>query len=413
MRIESQKYYALYFIAVLFAALAIFLQVIAISTESYLTAHLAISSKRFVELTSIFLIVYSALQIPDGILFDKFGVRLMLPISIFLTFIGCILYLFSYNPFILALSRVLTGIGCSVAYISAIFIAVTSFSLKRLPIFIGILEAASTCGAILASREFRVVLQDYGWFWANGIVIGLCFLLFIGSIFLMRNLTFEKKTNVISISELFTQFLKLFKNTNLLLLTGYAFATWFVTMSFAGYWLKEYLLHMHHYSELYALKIDEIYWSSFLISSLIVGSLIKGFNHTKLTILLLAILGVISFMVMAIPILFNQLGIVLFVILAGASGCGVLLAFSLVPQIVDPNIVGTALALINTFVVLGGYIGELAFGYAVENFNINNIVQLPGIEPHYYSSLLIYPLLILIAFILILIFFIRTRRFYN
>ena len=160
-------------------------------------------------------------------------------------------------------------------------------------------------------------------------------------------------------------------------------------MSFAGYWLKEYLVEMHHYSANKALSLVEVYWLSFFIASLIIGYIANNYAKAKLVVFVLAIVGFISYLFMSIPVLFNYIELFMVVTFAGISATGVIVAFSLVPRFAKPEFCGAAIALNNTFVVLGGYVGQLLFGIILKKIDLDKYLAgslgQHGIESHYYS----------------------------
>ena len=129
----------------------------------------------------------------------------------------------------------------------------------------------------------------------------------------------------------------------------------------------------------------------------------------KFVIFAMSILGFATYMLMAIPLVFNMALIIMVVLFAGLSAVGVIIAFSLIPGLVAKEQCGSAIAINNTFVVFGGYCGQVAFGWIVKNINISNYIHSIDpvyLEPHYYSALLMYPLVTGIALIAIM----RTMR---
>ncbi len=404
MNSEIRLGYKLYILALLFASLSFFFQVVPINTSDYFEATLGISQSRVVNLTSLYFISYAALQIPGGIFFDKFGLKIVLPISIAITTLGSGLYFSSSNPFMLGASRFIIGIGCAVSYISAIYIAIKFLPAKWLPLLIGILESFTGCGSVIAAQPFKILINHYGFHISAYIVVGFCLFLLLSSLILVRNIKSEQKTET-TIVEAFKSAFKLFKKKRLICVFIYSFTTWLVIMSFAGYWLKNYLIHVHEYSEVQALNLIQVYWASFMIASLLVSIMIKDIASAKIIVCLLAGLGLITYFLMSIPIIFSYHGVLIVVICGGISASGVIIAFSIVPKLAPPQLSGSVVAMNNTFIVLGGFVGQVVFGYVLENFDIANVFvnyNFGNLETHYYTALLIYPLFTLIAFIAIL-----------
>ncbi len=404
MNSEIRLGYKLYILALLFASLAFFFQIVPINTSDYFEVALGLSQSQIVNLTSLYFISYAVLQIPGGIFFDKFGLKIVLPISILITTLGTLLYFSSSNSFMLGAGRFITGIGCAVGYISAIYIAIKFLPAKLLPLLIGILESFTGTGSVIAAEPFKHLISHYGFHFSAYIVIGFCILLLLTSLILVRNIKSEPKEQV-TIVAAFKSAFQLLKNKRLLSVFTYSFTTWLVIMSFAGYWLKNYLIHVHEYSEVQALDLIQVYWESFMIASILVSVMIKDIASAKIIVCLLAGLGLITYLLMAIPVVFSYSGVLIVVICGGISASGVIVAFSLVPKFAPPELSGSVIAMNNTFIVLGGFAGQVIFGYVLDNFNIANIFvnyDFGNLETHYYTALLIYPLFTFIAFIAIL-----------
>ena len=385
----------LYIITLLFTALSIFLQILPLSTSEYFEQSLAINSSTFVYLTSAFFITYSVMQLPGGVFFDRYGIKIILPAFICITAFGIILYWFSYSGSMILISRLIAGLGCSIAYISAIYVAARFFPPQRLSILIGLIEASSTLGTLVATRPLKYIISLYGWHVAGIIISVFCLLLSLIAFICMRNLgnNVIVPNKSITLAKTFKNAFLLLKNKNLLYIFLYSFCTWLVIMSFAGYWLKDYMQNMHNYTEAKALWLVEIYWMSFLISSILIGAFIKQIETAKKALVALATLGFIAYVYMFTPVLFTYSHILMVLIAGGISATGVIIAFSMLPQYVKPEQCGSAVAMNNTFVVLGGYIGQILFATILKSFDINQYIKIikdPMVDHQYYSALIIY-----------------------
>lgn len=400
-----------FIISAIFAMLNIFLQVLPITANDYLQVFLNRDASQIAYVSSLFLVSYAILQIPSGVLIDHYGIKRVLPIAIFITAIGCIYFMFSNSLSSLGLSRLVTGIGCSVSYICGIFVAVQYFPKIYAAFLIAILEATSTSGAILAGRFFKILLQKFGWYYTNWIIVGFCCILLFICIYCIRIL--EKLTvthydtntsfNCRSLRDVFSDLIYILKNTKIVCLFVYSFSTWLIIMSFAGLWLKRYLINMHGFSDYQALMYPEYYWYSFLVFSIFVGFFIRTYQQTKLIIIILAILGVLTYYIMMIPILFSQRGLVLVAIAGGISASGLIFSFSIIPYWIEERFVGTAIAANNMFIVLGGYLGQLLFGELISRNLIAKYIHFNGIHASYYSGLFLYAVFSLVALIAILL----------
>src|SRR6185437_9192489 len=153
----------IFIVTIMFTALSLFLQVLPLSTAPYFEKTLFLHSSTFIYLTSVFFISYSIMQVPGGIFLDKYGIRKILPIFIGLTSIGVMLFWYSSNSYMILASRFIAGIGCSIGYIASIYVAAKFFSPRRLPMLIGIIEAASEIGTLSAANPLTYLIERFGW----------------------------------------------------------------------------------------------------------------------------------------------------------------------------------------------------------------------------------------------------------
>jgi len=173
-------------------------------------------------------------------------------------------------------------------------------------------------------------------------------------------------------------------------------------MGFAGYWAKNYYVTMHHYSKEFALSLPEIYWLSFLVAALAVGTYVKTINQAKKYIVLLAIVGIIAYAIMITPILFSYSLLAFITVLCGISASGVILAFFIIQHLVSNEEKGLAISMNNFFIVLGGMIGQLSFSEAI-SLNFNKLFILTtGINSFFYSGIVMLTIWATLALIAIL-----------
>ena len=378
------------------------MQAVPLTTSDHFHIVLNLSTDKIANLSALFFVPYALMQIPNGIMLDCSGIKKILPISLFITLIGLLLFAFSYNDFTLAFSRILLGLGCSIAYVTGIYIAAKYFPVSALPFFIAVLESVGPIGTILASKPSEIFLIKYGWLTANMVIITITAVLLIASIILVKNLQpskFPNNSNKLS----FSQIKQISKNRNLICLFVYSFSTWLIIMSFAGFWLKDYLMIVYQYSELKTLNFIEIYWSSFLLFSIILGLMNESIDKLKRLIKILAITGLIVFTILAVPRIFHEVSLALIFIAGGISASGIIIAFSLVSVSVPNHLIGLAVAINNTFAILGAYLGDTLFGYMKHIHIYNKFVNIVSADQHYHIALLIYPTFALTALIAVIL----------
>lgn len=412
--INVKKSIFIFCIACAFTLLSVFLQVAPSATSGYIEQTFSISSPQVVNLSALYFLAYAILQIPNGIFLDKFGFNKVLPIGLLITIIGSILYWLSPNALFIGISRSIIGAGCSIAYIGAVFIAAKSFKPRYLPVCIAIVEMTSTFGAILAENTYASIMKTFGWDISNIIVILIAAIIFGLLLFLLREPTHKTLNNDRHIpwNSLLSSIRSILKNKIMIGIFAYSFFSWGIIMSFAGFWAKNYFEKMHHFTEDASLTLAEIYWLSFLISALLISIFAKSKNTIKISIIILPIIGVMSYSIMCMPILFNYNELVIFSITSGLSAAGVVLAFSLIPYFINHSQIGIAIALNNTFIVLGGFFAQIIFGVIIElpiKYNVTFFIQ-RDINLYFYNGLLLLAIFSVFSLLAIIITVINMSK---
>jgi sugar phosphate permease len=128
-------------------------------------------------LASIQFFVYTGLQIPMGILADRFGPNFFLIIGAILTGIGTIIYSLGTHEFVLFFARILTGIGDATIWVNMVLILGHWFNAKEFTRLIGVAAMTGSLGFLLATLPFSALIDFVGWrpaFLLTGVVLCLC-----------------------------------------------------------------------------------------------------------------------------------------------------------------------------------------------------------------------------------------------
>ena len=131
-------------------------------------------------LASIQFFIYTGLQIPMGIMADRFGPNYFLIIGATLTGIGTIIYSLGTHELVLFLARILTGMGDATIWVNMMLILGGWFSKKEFVRLVGFAGMTGSLGFLLATVPFSAWILLLGWrgaFFSTGILLCLCGLL--------------------------------------------------------------------------------------------------------------------------------------------------------------------------------------------------------------------------------------------
>ncbi len=131
-------------------------------------------------LASIQFFIYTSLQVPMGILADRFGPNYFLIIGAVLTGIGTIIYSLGTHELVLFLARILTGMGDATIWVNMMLILGQWFSKREFVRLVGFAGMTGSLGFLLATVPFSAWILLLGWrgaFFSTGVLLCICGLL--------------------------------------------------------------------------------------------------------------------------------------------------------------------------------------------------------------------------------------------
>lgn len=150
-------------------------------------------------LTSMQFLVYTSLQIPMGILADRFGPNTILITGATLTGIGTIIYSLGTHEYILIVGRVLTGLGDATVWVSMVLILSRWFYKREFVRLIGIAGMTGSLGFLVATVPFSLWILFLGWraaFFTTGLFLCLCSVLLYFILIKQKNRIFPDELEV-------------------------------------------------------------------------------------------------------------------------------------------------------------------------------------------------------------------------
>lgn len=114
-------------------------------------------------LGSAFFYSYAAMQIPSGILTDRYGIKPVILISLVLTTVSTVLFGLTHSYHGAYAARILLGLGVSCVYIAALKAMREWFGDSKLGFLTGLLFSIGNLGALAASTPLLLASSKIGW----------------------------------------------------------------------------------------------------------------------------------------------------------------------------------------------------------------------------------------------------------
>jgi predicted MFS family arabinose efflux permease len=131
-------------------------------------------------LSSIFFFVFAAVQIPLGVLLDRFGARACLTIGAAITVVGCLAFAWAASPLAAMVGRALLGVGTAGSLVASLAVYAGRFPPARFATLTGLHVGLGTLGTLMATAPLAYGAATIGW--RQSFLLVGAFTLVIGSV---------------------------------------------------------------------------------------------------------------------------------------------------------------------------------------------------------------------------------------
>jgi MFS family permease len=344
-------------LAALFYLYELFLRVFVATISDEVMTDLHLDAQKFAAMGAGYYLIYSLMQLPVGVLADRFGPRTLLTIATFLAGIGGLWFAFVEGFSSGFLSRCFMGFGSSFAYVCLLVLTLNWFPRDHFGLMVGVASLLGALGPILAGGPLSVLLNlcNNNWRLVVGFIglFGLGLAILIG-IFL-RNAPPRAEGDIIHLDPsketLRSRFKTLIQNKQVWATTIYSGFVYVCLPLLGAYWGTSYLKSIG-FSRTEAALIVSMLWIGMGIGGPLLGKYSDKIKRRKTPLSICAFLGmIVTICVVYLPIHSKWTYMVLFALIGFASAVqGV--AFALVTEHVPAKLRATAIGTNNTMIML-------------------------------------------------------------
>lgn len=130
---------------------------------SNLSQDLGLSHLMIGYLSGVYYWAYAALQIPVGILLDRYGTKRLLVSAAILVSLGCYLFSIAHHPDLLVLGRLLMGAGSAFSFVGCLKLASLWFSNRQFAVVTGLTNFLGVVGALFGEAPLAELVRHIGW----------------------------------------------------------------------------------------------------------------------------------------------------------------------------------------------------------------------------------------------------------
>jgi sugar phosphate permease len=328
-------------------------------------------------LAAMYYYIYTAMQIPAGVLADTLGARIGVALGCLVAGGGSILFGIADTFEIASLGRFLVGLGVSVVFVGLMRSNTQWFSDRNYGLISGMTLLLGNLGSILAAGPLALLLDATSWrtvFVGIGAVslgIALLVALYVRnrpedaglpSVRELEGLAphpprehhwLKELRGVLATREVWPSFFMMFG------VTGSLF-------SFAGLWGVPLMRDVFGLDRTGASGYTTSALAAFAVGCLVSGWLSDRLGRRKPVIVGASALSVAAWLALIfLPWGLGWSGLLIFAALGLAAG-GFVVGYAAAKEVVPPGVSGMAIALVNTGLFLGAAIMQPAFGWAMD-----------------------------------------------
>ncbi len=319
-------------------------------------------------LSAMFFIGYVLLQIPAGILVDRYGSKNILSFSCLICALATLGLSYTDNFHLACLFRLLTGLSSAFAFIGALRIGANLLETRYFAVYAAYVQIFGCLGAIFGCTPFAKLVQVYSWRPAMAIIglvgIGIALIIALAIPKPAKELSTEEK-DAISLSKI----KQVLTQSQLIAIALFGLCIWTPVTLFASLWGTPFLASMYHLDSVKASSLVILMWAGIAIGGPIIGHISNVLKKRTSPMTILTTLGfIISLFIIYHK--FNSLytiGALLF--LLGTICSAQALTYGLVSDIESNRLVATASSLVNTAMVIGGAILQPLTGRIISRYS--------------------------------------------
>ena len=349
----------------------------------------------------LYYLAYAPMQLVVGITLDRFGSRKLLSSAAIIAGVGCLAFALAETTVILGLGRIMLGIGSSFAYVGAVYVATVWFPRRKLAFIMGMTAALGTLGAALGQAPLELAVQEYGWRSAmyTAALGGLVIAIMIWFIVPRRPDWFLKLAEIESKESkdsMFEGLREVVSNGQTWLVSIISLLLYVPLSTFGALWGDEFIITSSGVSKESAAWAMTMLFLSFAVGGPLLGWLSDKYKTRRLPMFLGGALCAASMGMLLLASFLPFWITVLFLILSGFFAGSQAITFATAVEQHRSTCKATAVAFVNVFVMLGGFILQPAFG-AVLDLTSNTDVYTAS---DYRLSLVLLPISLIIGTIL-------------
>lgn len=318
-------------------------------------------------LSAFYYYAYAPLQLPIGVLIDRYGARLQLVVASFICALGSFFFAGAHSESLIAISRLLIGFGSAFAWVALTYLISHWFPAHQRGMLIGLGSSVGLIGGVAGQGPMVVLIEAIGWR-ATNFYLALAGLIITVAIWVIVRDSPEKQaaSSTTTLKTAVSGLKSVLFNPQSWICALFSVALYLSISVFAELWGISFLESAHHLSAFESGCGTSLIYIGMLVGGPLIGMFSDRTHRRKPY---MAAGAFVAAAMIAIVIFWAHLSlfaIYLALFIFGFAMASQLLSFSIIIEANRPFAKGSALAFNNFITMIGGTIMQPVVGWLLD-----------------------------------------------
>jgi MFS family permease len=313
-------------------------------------------------LSALYFYGYAGMQIPVGLLLDRFGPRRLMTAAAALVAAACLSFAFSDGLAAASVTRFLIGVGCAFSLVGAMAVAGQWFARRRFALLSGLAMMFGMAGGIFGQAPLRMAVNATDW------RTTLAWLAIIGVALMLAAWAFvrDRRRGSGGLAAVLGGLRQVAANRQTWLNAVAGLGSTAPLLAFAGLWGVPYLQAVHEIDRVSAGAVTSVTFIGWGVGAPLIGWLSDRFGNRRtpliagLTLSALSLAGILY--LPGVPLW--AVSVLCFGV--GFGGSAQIVSFALVREHNPPQLSGTAIGMVNALVTGAGAVFQPMVGWLLD-----------------------------------------------
>lgn len=369
-----------------------------------------ISASSFGQLSAFYYFAYSPMQMPVGMLMDRYGPRRLLSFACLCCTLGSLMFSYSSSMMIAGSGRFLVGFGSSFAFVGVLTLALQWLPPRFFSLVAGLITTMGMLGLVYGEVKITELAGTLGLSYVLMMLVVIGVILTVLIFLLVRDGPGGHQLKSQPLPDFFKNVVKVLVSPQVWLI-GFVGACLYTSLSvFGELWGKTYLEHAHNLTKVEAAQAISCMFLGWAVGAPIAGYLSDLTGRRVLPLVLGAIASFVCICIILYCPGLSHTTLYTLLFLYGLFSGTELIVFIMAKENSGAQLSGTVFAATNMIVTLGGVIFQPLVGKLLDVFGDSGLVNGEHIYTvvDYQIALSILPISLLL--VTIAAFFLKDHR---